>query len=149
MHTQNLTKNPVPGQDGWVTLSGPCTATGKEYESPPVPLASVEAYEKGALAQSAFPMLTDEQREFLISGTSPTGWRELFPPEPGDISARFPDGFVVYDTGRRAWVESIDTYDGETEWTTDRRSARIFSAPTWAGVWERPGIELQVPGGGC
>jgi hypothetical protein len=72
---------PVPGQDGWVTLRAPCFVTGKVHESPPVPLAAVEAYEKGGLAQNHFPMLSDEDREFLISGTSPEGWRELFPPE--------------------------------------------------------------------
>lgn len=82
MFTPFLEKVPVPDQDGWVTLRGPCQVTHEEHESPPVPLAAVEAYEKGALAMSAFPMLTPEEREFLISGTSPKGWELTFPKEP-------------------------------------------------------------------
>jgi len=30
------------------------------------------------LAQEAFPYLTAEQREFLISGISPKGWEKIF-----------------------------------------------------------------------
>lgn len=78
MHTQRLTKTPTA--DGQVQLSGPCMVTGRVHTSPPVPVAAVEAYEAGALAQNAFPMLSEPEREFLISGTSPEGWRALFGP---------------------------------------------------------------------
>jgi hypothetical protein len=33
------------------------------------------------LMQDQFPYLTPEQREFLISGTTPEEWEILFPPE--------------------------------------------------------------------
>ena len=33
------------------------------------------------LVQDEFPLLTKEEREFLISGITPTEWREIFPPE--------------------------------------------------------------------
>jgi hypothetical protein len=32
----------------------------------------------GVTARKAFPELPKEEREFLISGTSPSGWRKLF-----------------------------------------------------------------------
>lgn len=33
------------------------------------------------LIQVAFPDLTEDQREFLVSGSTPEEWAELFPPE--------------------------------------------------------------------
>ena len=38
----------------------------------------IEAYQKGALMQDAFPELTAGQREMLISGTCDTCWDKLF-----------------------------------------------------------------------
>jgi hypothetical protein len=35
-------------------------------------------FERGVTAREAFPELPKEEREFLISGTSPSGWRKLF-----------------------------------------------------------------------
>lgn len=36
----------------------------------------------GELAQNAFPYLSADEREMLISGTCPTCWSKMFPPEP-------------------------------------------------------------------
>ena len=36
---------------------------------------------KGMLIQLAMPHLKPEEREFLISGTTPEDWNELFPEE--------------------------------------------------------------------
>ena len=64
--------------DGRVRLTGPCTVTGKEY-SIVVSLEGVVAYfTLGASAAAAFPELPREEREFLISGTSPEGWTRVF-----------------------------------------------------------------------
>lgn len=61
----------------FTTVSGKCVVTGEEYEVT-VTGRDIIKYRKGALAQDAFPYLTPEQREFLISGVSPNGWRKMF-----------------------------------------------------------------------
>lgn len=44
----------------------------------PVTIEQIEAYENGALAQRAFPNLTADQREFIISGIVPEEWDKIF-----------------------------------------------------------------------
>jgi len=39
------------------------------------------AWQGGKLIQDALPELDADQRELLISGTCPTCWDEMFPPE--------------------------------------------------------------------
>lgn len=36
---------------------------------------------KGAKVQEAFPFLTADEREFLMTGLLPSEWNEIFPPE--------------------------------------------------------------------
>jgi shikimate kinase len=57
--------------------TGPCQVTKKPYT---VTVLGEELYEyrKGTMAQVAFKTLSAEDREFLISGTSPAGWYFLF-----------------------------------------------------------------------
>ena len=43
--------------------------------------ADYHAWENGALAQNAFPYLSANEREMLISGICPTCWDNMFPPE--------------------------------------------------------------------
>jgi len=66
-----------------IYFSGKCTVTNKEY--------CVVCYAKdyyrcvsGELIQRTMPYLTDSQREFIISGTTPDEWKKLFPPEEED-----------------------------------------------------------------
>jgi hypothetical protein len=40
---------------------------------------------QGAYVQDAFPTLSAEEREFLISGTTPEAWAKMFPPEEEDV----------------------------------------------------------------
>jgi hypothetical protein len=49
-----------------------------------LPITEIEwgRYIRGALIQVAFPLLTDEQREFILTGITPEEWDEAFPPEP-------------------------------------------------------------------
>ncbi len=68
----------VESGDGTAVVRGPCRVTGETYETPPIPIDALVAYADGMLAQDAFPMLSNEAREFLISGTSPDGWRLTF-----------------------------------------------------------------------
>lgn len=58
-------------------FTGPCVVTGKPY-SVTVPAEGLWDYNHGKHMQEAFPLLSAEDREFLISGTSPEGWEETF-----------------------------------------------------------------------
>jgi hypothetical protein len=44
----------------------------------------MQARRKGALIQDAFPMLSAEDREFLLSGITPEEWNETFGHGDGD-----------------------------------------------------------------
>lgn len=46
--------------------------------TPEVYLQGIKEYNKGAMIQDAFPTLSAEQREFLISGMLPADWRWTF-----------------------------------------------------------------------
>lgn len=59
------------------TFTGPCVVTGKPY-SVTVPGAGLFRYRQGAHIQNAFPGLSADDREFLISGMSPEGWAATF-----------------------------------------------------------------------
>ena len=61
-----------------VRLTGPCQVTGKEYSVVARP-DQIAAWRAGKLIQNAMPELSTDDREFLISGTSPEGWKILFP----------------------------------------------------------------------
>lgn len=48
----------------------------------PITLERIEAWrQSGALIQHAFPDLTADQREFLLSGVTAEEWDAAFPPE--------------------------------------------------------------------
>ena len=57
--------------------TGVCINSGKEV-SVRVPVAGLFQYRNGALIQNAFPSLSVDEREFLISGVY-HGWDDLFP----------------------------------------------------------------------
>lgn len=59
------------------TFTGPCIVTGKPY-SVTVKAAELYAYRRGELAQNAFKSLKADDREFLISGSSPEGWKQMW-----------------------------------------------------------------------
>jgi hypothetical protein len=60
-----------------VVIDGNCKITG-EYYSVVVSKEELEKYESGALAQDAFSELSAADREFIISGVSPEGWKSVF-----------------------------------------------------------------------
>lgn len=45
--------------------------------------AGLRAWENGVHIQDAFPRLSPEDREILVSGTCPACWDEIFGAEPG------------------------------------------------------------------
>ena len=65
-------------QDGRVRLTGPCVVTGLEHSVVVSREGALAYFQRGVKARDAFPKLPKEEREFLISGTSPDGWRKLF-----------------------------------------------------------------------
>lgn len=58
-------------------FSGPCIKTGEEY-SVSVKAPDLYKYHQGEYIQNAFPYLSTDDREFLMSGYSPKGWKEIF-----------------------------------------------------------------------
>ncbi len=59
------------------TFTGPCVVTGEQY-SVTVNAEDLFAYRQGARLNDAFKNLSCDDREFLLSGLSPTGWAETF-----------------------------------------------------------------------
>src|SRR5690606_25424859 len=60
-----------------VTVSGNCVFTG-EYYAVTVPSEQYKKWNEGMLAQNAFPNLSADDREFLISGIAREGWGQHF-----------------------------------------------------------------------
>lgn len=48
----------------------------------PTTLEAFGRWQSGALVQDAFPELTPDQREFIMSGATPEEWANIFPPDP-------------------------------------------------------------------
>ena len=60
-----------------VAIKTKCPFCGKE-QIIRVPEEGIIAYKAGALMQDAFPMLTPDEREALISGICPECWDKTF-----------------------------------------------------------------------
>ena len=65
------------------TYTGPCIVTGKPH-SVTIRAEELFAYRQGAKLQDAFKSLTDCDREFLLTGVSPEGWKQTFRREEED-----------------------------------------------------------------
>jgi len=63
--------------NGLARVYGPCTFTGEEY-SCLVPADGLVKFLNGEHAQTALPKVSADDREFLISGISPAGWKKAF-----------------------------------------------------------------------
>ena len=64
-------------EEGTYTFTGPCRVTGEDYT---LTIKGAELFDLnyGKPIQEALHSLDAEQREFVISGTSPKGWEKLF-----------------------------------------------------------------------
>ena len=60
----------------------------------PITLEQVAAYNRGALVQDAFPDLSEDLREFFISGITAEEWDEAFPDDEDDLE--FTDEEVAF-----------------------------------------------------
>lgn len=58
-------------------FTGPCIVTARSC-SVFVPANELFAYRQGELIQDAMPSVSPDDREFLISGMSPEGWKQTF-----------------------------------------------------------------------
>lgn len=67
--------------DGTIVCRGQCVFGAGEYQTAPVTADQIEAYRTGAYVQTAFSNLSADDREFILSGVSPTGWAKAFPDE--------------------------------------------------------------------
>lgn len=63
--------------DSRTRVWGRCRTTKKVYECW-VPTRALELWQRGEKIQLAMPEVSAGDREFLISGISPDGWRQLF-----------------------------------------------------------------------
>jgi hypothetical protein len=61
----------------YYNFTGPCVVT-KKIITVKVPAQGLFAYRQGAYIQDAFPTLSKDDREFLMSGISPEGWKQTF-----------------------------------------------------------------------
>ena len=66
--------------DGTVTVHGRCVITNQK-NSVTVNALDLEKFKNGEYAQTCFPYLKADDREFLISGISGAGWSQTFPDE--------------------------------------------------------------------
>ena len=71
------TTRPDPAKEGYTLVTGRCQMNGKEH-TVSVPTAGIFKWNDGMHIQDAMPETSAEDREFLISGISPTGWTEMF-----------------------------------------------------------------------
>lgn len=62
---------------GWVTIEV-ADAVGESHYMD-VKQIDLDAFEDGELIQSAFPYLTNEQRELIITGFTDEMWSDMFP----------------------------------------------------------------------
>jgi hypothetical protein len=85
-------------------FTGPCLKTGKPY-SVTVPAEGLYKIHKGELIQKAFPDLSSDDREFLISGYSPEGWSLIYGLEDEDESSD-----VYDDDGGSDGSDGIDPF---------------------------------------
>ena len=58
-------------------FTGPCVVTGKPY-TVTIPGPALFRLRQGDYIQDACPMLSPEDREFILTGTSPEGWNQMF-----------------------------------------------------------------------
>ncbi|MAS51802.1 MAG: hypothetical protein CMD20_01225 [Flavobacteriales bacterium] len=65
--------------DDYVRIQGNCRITGEEYRTKSFPLIDwINHRNSNKPIQQMLPYLSDNDREFIISGTTPKGWDVMF-----------------------------------------------------------------------
>ena len=73
---RNFTIHKFEPNNEWVTIE--VTDIFNNTHLMDVKMVDLAAYEDGALIQSAFPYLTSEQRELILTGLTDDMWDEMF-----------------------------------------------------------------------
>jgi len=122
---RNLTHKPDlvgvngnPALTGRVLIGGNCLVTGKLYVVVVDPNGLADYLAMRKCAKDAFPYLAPEEREFIISGTSPEGFDKLF----GE------DNAIVREEARAIEIAAAnklpeledDFFQREGEWFAER-----------------------------
>lgn len=71
------TTQPDPRNPLNTIVTGRCYVTGKPH-SVSVPTKGLTEWLNGVLIGDAMPAVNKDDREFLLSGTSPEGWEKMF-----------------------------------------------------------------------
>lgn len=82
-----------------------CPFCGEMHEVP-VNEADYWDWQDGALVQDAFPYLTADEREMLVSGICPNCWDKMFPEEEEEEEFEFNDD--VDETGFNPYLGDYD-----------------------------------------
>lgn len=67
-----------------------CRLTRKPYATAKVKGSDLYRYNQGDHVQVAFPYLSADDREFILSGTSSAGWDILFPEPEAEPTDEYP-----------------------------------------------------------
>lgn len=77
---QHCTYTEVHEPEHYYIFTGKCIETGKPY-TVKVPGRELYNYRQGMHIQDAMPSVSVDDREFLLSGLSPEGWKLAMGPE--------------------------------------------------------------------
>ena len=75
MAATNITFNKVSPTE--YTATGKCVFGCGTYTTAPFPSSALFHYNNGKFVQDAMPMLSESDREFIMSGISPKGWESM------------------------------------------------------------------------
>ena len=93
-HNQYIVKVPNTPSAPLLAINGICVMTGEPWGTDAYPqdllFTGLRLWALGTPAQAALRFMSSSEREFLISGISPTGWHEAFAEEAGDREPFFP-----------------------------------------------------------
>ena len=87
--------------------------------------------EKGLHIQDAFPNLDAPEREFLLSGMTPTEWEAAFPPEPDETPYKVIDGpfkGAIVVTDEDGIVTAFDK-PPDVGWNADMQEKDVIGQP--------------------
>ena len=106
--------------NGLVAISGPCVVTGRPFAIT-VSREALKRYLDGAFAQDAFPELAKEDREFIVSGTSPQGWIELFGNKLEEGEEILDVGAVKQQPDSESRTPAMEAEALQTRWANEKR----------------------------
>ena len=89
-----------------ITRVSPRTGQKNSMELP-ITLEQLRDYSSGTHIQRAFPNLTADQREFILTGYTKEDWDALFPPEEEEDDSDLPLDMQEWNYNRKAIEDSV------------------------------------------